>query len=187
MHNKILSNIYHFIDNLNTENIVDHNKNTRIIYRNYRSKLDIKKLLNFKNFCKKKKYKFFISNEIALAFKLKLDGVYLPSFNKELYHKKFQYSKNFIIIGSAHSLKEIRIKEKQNVQQIFLSPIFKTNKSIKKLGIFRFNNLSKLTTTPLIALGGINENNIKQLNLVNGCGFAGISYFKKNKENVKKS
>ena len=33
-------------------------------------------------FCKKKKIKFFLSNEIKLALKLDLDGVYLPSFNK---------------------------------------------------------------------------------------------------------
>ena len=88
------------------------------------------------------KITFLISNEIDLAFKLKLDGVYLPSFNKEFKHKKFSYFKNFIIIGSAHSLKEIRIKEKQNVEQIFLSPLFKTKKSKKSLGILRFNNLS---------------------------------------------
>ena len=120
-----------------------------------------------------------ISNEIDLAFKLKLDGVYLPSFNKKFYHKKFQYFKNFIIIGSAHSLKEIRIKEKQNVDQIFLSPLFKTKKSNKLLGIMKFNNLSKLTKKPLIALGGINKSNIKQLKLINGEGFAAITYFRK--------
>ena len=74
---------------------------------------------------------------------------------------------------------EIRTKEKQNVKQIFLSPIFQTNKSKKKLGIIKFNNLSKFTKKPLIALGGINKNNIKQLKLIKGEGFAAITYFKK--------
>ncbi len=137
--------------------------------------------MNFKKFCKKTKRKFIISNQIDLAFKLRLDGVYLPSFNKNRYLKKYQKFKDFIIVGSAHSLKEIRIKEKQNVEQIFLSPLFKTNKSLKKLGIIRFNNLSKLTDKPLIALGGINKINIKQLKLININGFAGISYFNKEK------
>ena len=156
------------------------NKNICIIYRNYNSKISIEKLLNFKKYCNKFKIKFLISNEMDLAFKLKLDGVYLPSFNRKFYHKKFQYFKNFIIIGSAHSLKEMRIKENQNVEQIFLAPLFKTFKSNKILGIMRFNNLSKFTKKPLIALGGINKNNIKQLKLINGEGFAGISYFNKN-------
>ncbi len=177
MHNKTLPKIYHFIDDLNTENILNYNKDICIIYRNYKSIINVEKLVNFKKLCKKFKIKFLISNEIDLAFKLKLDGVYLPSFNKNLNHKKFQHIKNFLIIGSAHTLKEIRIKEKQNVEQIFLSPIFKTKKTNKILGIFGFNNLSKYTKKPLIALGGINKNNIKQLKLINGNGFAGISYF----------
>ena len=122
-----------------------------------------------------------ISNEIELAFKLKLDGAYLPSFNKKYHLKNFKSFKNFLIIGSAHSLNEIRIKEKQNVEQIFLSPLFNTNKNKKKLGIIKFNNLSKLTNKPIIALGGINNINIKQLKLIKVSGFAGISYFNKKK------
>ena len=140
--------------------------------------------MNFKKYCNKFKIKFLISSEIDLAFKLKLDGVYLPSFNKKFYHKKFQNFKNFLIIGSAHSLKEIRIKEKQNVEQIFLSPLFKIKKTNKLLGIIRFNNLSKFTKKSLVALGGINKNNIKQLKLINAEGFAGITYFKKKCQKV---
>ena len=134
-------------------------------------------MLLFKKICKKINKKFFIANDIELAFKYRLDGVYLPSFNKIHQLKKFQNFNNFTIIGSAHSIMEIRTKEKQNVKQIFLSPIFQTNKSKKKLGIIKFNNLSKFTKISLIALGGINQNNIKQLNLININGFAGISYF----------
>jgi thiamine monophosphate synthase len=44
----------------------------------------------------------------------------------------------------------------------------------------KFNNLSKFTKKPLNALGGINKNNIKQLKLIKGEGFAAITYFKKN-------
>ncbi len=175
----MLPNVYHFIDNLKIERILNHKKNICIIYRNYNCKINAEKLLNFKKFCKKLGLKFLIANEIDLAFRLKLDGVYLPSFNKKFNHKQFQSFKNFIIIGSAHTLKEIRIKEKQNVEQIFLSPIFKTNKSNKILGIYKFNYLSKLTKKPLIALGGINKNNNKLLKLINSEGFAGIRYFKK--------
>lgn len=184
MHNKDLSFIYHFIDNLNTRNIKGYDNSVRIIYRNYQSKINLKKLINFKNECKKLNIKFFISNNVELAFKLRLDGAYIPSFNKKIYHQMFKNYQNFIIIGSAHSVGEIRIKEKQNVSQIFLSPLFKTNKSKKFLEISKFNNLSKFTKKPLIALGGINKNNINKLKLINVQGFAGISYFKKN---VKKS
>ena len=50
-----------------------------------------------------------------------LDGVYIPAFNKSLKHLAYSYKKKFKIIGSAHNLKEIRVKETQNVQSIVLS------------------------------------------------------------------
>ena len=180
MHNKNLQNIYHFIDNLNIRNIIDYNKNVCLIYRNYKSKINKKKLIKFKKACKKLGVKFIISNNLKLAFKLRLDGAYIPSFNKELNHKKFGNFQNFILIGSAHSIKEIRDKEKQKIEQIFLAPLFKTKKSNKTLDVLKFNNLTKFTKKPIIALGGINKNNIKKLKLINIDGFAGIRYFRNN-------
>ena len=123
--------------------------------------------------------KLFLSNNFKLALNLRLDGAYIPAFNKSLSHLNYSLYKNFITIGSAHNIKEIRIKEKQNVEQIFLSPLFETNKSKTKLGIIKFNNLSRQTNKPLVALGGISKKNIKQLKLINISGFAGISYFNK--------
>ncbi len=83
------------------------------------------------------------------------------------------------MMGSAHSLKEIKIKEKQNVDLIFLSPLFKVNKNKKHLNVVKFNILSNLTKKKIIALGGINEKNIKMIRITNAYGFSGISYFKK--------
>ena len=175
---------YYFISEYDTNLVANLNKSINIIYRNYSKKIDIKKILELINFCKKKGNKFYISNNLKLALNLKLDGVYLPSFNQSLKHLSYSLKKNFKIIGSAHSLKEIKIKERQDVEQIFLSPLFKTKKSSKFLGIMKFNNLSKFTKKPLIALGGINKNNIKQLKLINGEGFASITYFKKKFQKV---
>ena len=81
-------------------------------------------------------------------------------------------------MGSAHNLKEIKIKEKQGAQIIFLSPLFKTNKKNKFLGSIKFNMLSKMTDKKLIALGGINQANIQKLFLLNAYGFASISFLK---------
>ena len=85
--------------------------------------------------------------------------------------------KNFILLGSAHSNKEIKIKEKQGIKLIFISSIFKKNRNF--LGINRFRSLQNLTKRKIIALGGINRNNLKLLNLINVSGYSGITYFKK--------
>ena len=171
-----LNSKYYFINNFDTNNIDRQDKQTTIIYRNYSSeKIDPFRILKFKNYCKKKSLKFYLSNNVKLAIKLGLDGAYIPSFNKNFDHLSFTLKKNFKLIGSAHNLKEIKIKELQKVDKIFLSSLFKKNKNY--LGINKFKYLSNLTKKRVIALGGITDKNIKQLNLLNNFEFAGISYF----------
>ena len=167
---------YYFINKFDTNNIDKQDKQTTIIYRNYSSKpIDQTLILRIKRYCKKKSIKFYLSNNIKLAIKLDLDGAYIPAFNKSLKHLAYSYKKNFGIIGSAHNLKEIRIKENQNVGKIFLSSLFKKNKNF--LGVNRFKLLSKLTMKDIVVLGGISEKNKKKLSLLNQYDFAGISYF----------
>ena len=174
MHNKTL-NKYYFIKKFDQSHIDKQDKKTIIIFRNYDKKIDEKLILTIKNYCKKKGNKFLISNNIKLAIKLNLDGVYIPSFNKNKKHLSYSLKKNFIILGSAHNVYEVRTKELQNVDAIFLSSIFKRNKNY--LGINKFKSLSLLSGKPFIALGGISVNNVKKLALTNCHGFAGISFF----------
>ena len=169
-------NKYYFISKFDTNIIDRQDKQTTIIYRNYNSKiLDEELILKIKKYCKSQKIKFFLSNNVKLAIRLNLDGIYIPSFNKTLNHLSYSMKKKFEIIGSAHNLKEIRIKERQKVKKIFLSSIFKKNKNY--LGINRFKILSKLTKKSVVGLGGISQNNIKKLQLINISDFAGISFF----------
>ena len=171
-----MKNKYYFINKFDTNNIDKQSKETIIIYRNYTpKKVDEKQILKIKNYCRKKRLKFYLSNNIKLAVKLKFDGAYIPSFNKSMKHLSYSLKKDFKIIGSAHNLKEIKIKEKQKTKKIFLSSLFKKNKNF--LGVNRFKLLSKLTKKEIVALGGISKNNTKKLSLLNNPEFAGISYF----------
>ena len=175
MHIKLL-NKYYFINTFDTNNLEKQDKATIIIYRNYISlKKNINKIIRLKNFLKKKGNKFYLANDFKLALKLGLDGVYLPSFNKKFNHLSYTKMKNFSVIGSAHNLKEIKIKELQKVETIFISSLFKKNKNF--LGVYRFKNLSSLTKKLIIALGGISKMNEKRLKILNCYGFSGISYF----------
>ena len=174
MHNKIL-NKYYFINKFDQSHIDKQDKETTIIFRNYDQKIDKKLILRLKNYCKKKGNKFLLSNNIKLAINLNLDGVYIPSFNKDKKHLSYSLRKNFIILGSAHNIYEMRIKELQNVDKIFLSSIFKKNKNY--LGVYKFKLFSLFSNKKIIALGGVSLKNLKQLNLTNCLEFAGISFF----------
>lgn len=118
-----------------------------------------------------------MANNIKLALKLNLDGAYIPAFNKDFKVNSYRLKKGFTLIGSAHNLKEIRTKELQNVNYLFLSPLFTSKKGKKGLGIYKFINLSKKTKKKIICLGGINKDNINKINLIKPYGIAAISYF----------
>ena len=178
MHNKTL-NRYYFIKKFDQSHIDKQDKKVIIIFRNYDQSVDKKLILTIKNYCKKRGNKFLISNNVKLAIELNLDGVYIPSFNKDKKHLSYSVRKNFIILGSAHNIYEIRSKELQNVNVIFLSSIFKKNKNY--LGINKFKSLSLLSNKPFVALGGISKDNLKKLALINCYGFAGISFFEQKK------
>ena len=167
---------YYFINKFETNNIDKLDNQTTIIYRNYSSEtLNEKLILKIKNYCKKKGIKFYLSNNIQIAIKLNLDGAYIPSFNKSTKHLAYSFKKNFKIVGSAHNLGEIRTKETQKVDKIFLSSLFKKNKNY--LGINKFKLLSQLTRKEVVVLGGISKKNLKKLKILNKSKFAGISYF----------
>ena len=174
MHNKVPTKFY-FINNFKKNNIDKLDNNTGIIYRNYSGILKLNEIIKIKKYCSKRNIKFYLSNNFKLALKLKLDGAYLPSFNKGFDHLRYQIKPSFIILGSAHNLKEIRIKENQKVELIFISSIFKKNDNY--LGFYKFIRLKKNTKKKVLALGGISKSNIKKLKLLNCFGFSGISYF----------
>ena len=129
---------------------------------------------------KKNQRCFYISNDIKLARKMNANGVYISSTNKNLNLKTTNLKKKFRILGSAHNLKEIKIKELQNIEEIFLSPLFK-KKTNQQLNIYRYLKLRETTKMGDISLGGINDYNIKKLNMIKPIGFAGISYFEEKK------
>ena len=173
----IFLNKYFFINNFEPNLIKIQDKNTSIIYRNYEKKNNIKEIIQLKYFCKKNKYDFFLSNDIKLAMKLNLSGAYLPSFNNDLNHLSYSFKKNFVLLGSAHNIKEINIKKKQKVKKIFLSSLFKKNENY--LGLNKFKILINKHKYKFVALGGVNNSNYKKLNLISLKEFAGISCFKK--------
>ena len=174
MHINNLSKFY-FINKFKKNNIDKIPNNTAIIYRNYENKNNINEIIKIRFYCRKKKIKFFLSNNFKLALKLGLDGAYIPSFNINFRHLSYKIPKKFKILGSAHNKKQINIKELQKVDILFLSSLFKKNKNY--LGLYIFNNLIYLTKKKIVCLGGISKKNLKKIMLTNSFGFSGISYF----------
>ena len=94
-----------------------------VIYRNNGKIENIDKLLRFRRQCKSKKIDFYISNDEKLTADLRADGLYISAHNTSLRLAKLKKC-NYKIIGSAHNIKEVKIKKQQGCKEIFLSPLF---------------------------------------------------------------
>lgn len=174
----IKRNYYLYIENTESIdlNCIKKSKKISIIYRNNKVQESTEKLHRFKKLCNIRGFKLYISNNIKLLRDCKADGLYISSFNKKIY-----LNKNFDLIGSAHSSREINEKIKQGCKTIFLSRLFKTFYKDKKknLGLVKFNLIRKQYNVDIIPLGGIRGHNLNKLNVVNSNGLGLLSEVKK--------
>ena len=172
----IKNNYYLYIENLKDIDIktLKVPKKINIILRNLKG-IKLSEIINFRRQCKEKRIKFFIANNYSVAQKCKADGLYISSYNKKKYYINLEK------IGSAHNIKEINEKIKQNCSSVILSRLFETNYKNKKsfFGVLKFNLLKLKTNINIIPLGGINLGNYLKLKLVNCNSFAILSAIKK--------
>jgi len=176
------NNYYLYIENIKTLNLNLIKKRNKfiVIYRNNNKHENINQLKKFRNECRKRSIKFYVANDLNAAISCKADGLYLSSYNKKHYNVKF-ISNSLKIIGSAHSIKEIYEKKKQNCETIVLSRLFKTEYQNKKghLGIIKFNLMAINFKEKLIPLGGIRQKNLNSLKFVKSSSLAILSEVKK--------
>ena len=172
-------NIYYFINEFNKNEIEKLQPKISLIFRNYDKKKNPTELKELVANCKKNRRKVYIANSLKDAIKYNFDGLYIPAFNKNLGFKNITRN-NFEIIGSAHNVTELKIKEKQGCSSIFLSPIFENQKKKKFLGVVKTNFLKNLTKNQIVLLGGINFKTLNKARMCSPSGIAAISWIKKN-------
>ena len=95
------------IRDIDLSNIKSFNKFV-IIYRNNIKNDKLKQLKQFRLKCKIKGIEFFVANDKKLLIKLRADGLYVSSHNKDLSINRLR--SNYKIIGSIHNIKELNIK-----------------------------------------------------------------------------
>jgi thiamine monophosphate synthase len=156
---------YIFIEELNeiiVSNLIKLKQNKFKIHIIYTKK----NYLIISKFSKKNKIPLYFINNFKLAIQYKAEGVFLTSSNKSLKSNIKQTTK-LEVIGSAHNQFEYSIKKRQQCSTIMLSPIFYNIKYShnKILSPIKFNLITLNWNIKVCALGGINNKNIKLVNL----------------------
>ena len=137
-----------------------------------------------KNICKKNKVKFLINDDPILSLKLDADGCHLGQKDMNIRKAKEIIGEKIIGITCHNSLNLAKQAIKANASYIALGAFYatKTKKTNIVASIKILNKLKKFTKTPIVAIGGINSDNYKNL-LLNNANFLAISgYIWKNKK-----
>jgi thiamine-phosphate pyrophosphorylase len=154
-------------------------KNSAVIIREYdlnnAQRLDF--ALKISDIAKKKSLKVWVGKDWKLANKIKADGIHLS--DREGFSWFRNFNKNLLVSYACHSEKSVRKAQEFGSDLIFYSPIFSTKSHPKQkpIGSLKLRNLTSKISTPIYALGGVDEGSIKILANSNIAGIGGISIF----------
>ena len=132
--------------------------------------------MKIKNICKKNKVKFLINDDPILTRRLGADGCHLGQKDMNIKKARKIIGKKIIGITCHNSIslakKAIKLKVSYLAFGAFYSSQTKKTNHVANIKIL--NKIKKITKTPIVAIGGINSENYKNL-LLNNANFLAIS------------
>ena len=153
-------------------------------------KTNLKKKLEIgnktKKICKKFNIKFLINDDIYLAKKLNADGCHLGQKDMDISKARKLIGNKIIGITCHNSIKLAKIAINKKADYLAFGAFYssKTKKVKYKASINLLIKARKITKTPIVAIGGINSNNYKNL-LLNKANFLAISGYIWNNKKLK--
>lgn len=118
-----------------------------------------------------------INDDIDIAMAVDADGVHLGQEDLPVQTARKMLGENKIIGLSTHSFKDAEEAQGSGADYIAIGPIFRsTTKDVREpLGADIIKEIRKISRLPVIAIGGINENNIEDIMKAGADGAAVIS------------
>ncbi len=106
---------------------------------------------------------FIIDDRPDIAKAVDADGVHLGRKDLPIEIARKILGKDGLIGFSSHSLKDILLAKRSNVDYISVGPVFKTplKPESQPVGLRLFRNLEERIKIPVFAVGGINFKNLK--------------------------
>ena len=139
-----------------------------------------------KKICKRFNVKFLINDDVFIAKKLNADGCHLGQKDMNIVKARKLIGNKIIGVTCHNSVKLSKIAVKNKADYIALGAFnnSKTKKIKYRASVNLLRKVKKITKTPLVAIGGINSNNYKNL-LLNKANFLAISGYIWNNDKLK--
>ena len=145
-------------------------------------KVSLKKKLiigrKIKKICKRFNVTFLINDDVLIAKRLNADGCHLGQKDMNIIKARKLIGDKIIGITCHNSIKLAKIALKNKADYIALGAFnnSKTKKIKYRASINLLRKVKKITKTPVVAIGGINSDNYKNL-LLNKANFLAISSY----------
>lgn len=129
---------------------------------------DVKKITD------KYKIPFLINDNVDIAVKVNADGVHIGQGDEAINEARKKLNKNKIIGLSAHTVEEAILAEKNGADYIGVGAVFNTStkSDAASVDLDTLRDICSSVNIPVVAIGGINEDNIIDLK---GSGIDGIA------------
>ena len=139
-----------------------------------------------KNICKENNVKFLINDDPILAKRLCADGCHLGQKDVNIKEARKIICQKIIGITRHNSIMLVKTAIKAKASYIALGAFYssKTKKTSHEANIKILKKIKKITKTPIVAIGGINSENYKNL-LLNNANFLAISGYVWNNKKYK--
>ena len=126
----------------------------------------LKEAKQLADLCKDKDALFIVNDRLDIALAVEADGVHLGQNDLPLDLARKVLGKKKIIGTSNHSIKEAKQSESAGADYISIGPVFHTD--TKKdaglpLGLELLKQVRAITKLPIVAIGGVNEENLEDV------------------------
>lgn len=131
--------------------------------------IDLKKILHKKNI------PLIIDNNVKICQKVEADGVHLGQDDMPVKRAREILGNKYIIGATAHNVSEAIKAEKDGADYLGVGAAFgsSTKTDAKKIiSLSEYVKITNAVSIPVVAIGGIDETNILQLN---GAGLSGVA------------
>ena len=156
----------------------------RLKYISFKKKILIGKKI--KKICNKHKTKFLVNDDVLLAKYLDSDGCHLGQKDTGILKARKILKNKIIGITCHNSLALAKSATKKKADYLAFGAFYasKTKKTKFKANPSLLKKITKMTKTPIVAIGGINSYNYKKL-LLNKANFLAISGYIWNNKKLK--
>lgn len=113
--------------------------------------------------CRKNNVMFIVNDYVDIAMEIGADGVHLGQSDMPIEEARKICGDNLIIGISTHSVEQAVDADQEDVDYITIGPIFETRAKDYTVGVEIIKPVADNVLKPIIAIGGINKENINEV------------------------